>query len=217
MDEAEQLADRLAVVNAGRVLATGTAQELIARSQEGLRVRFSTDRQDVSFLAAVPGARAVTRRGAHVEVQGGGPLLTLVAAALVERGIVPDLVLGTSVGAINGVAIAAEPTLDGVARLAEMWSGIEGSDVFEGSVFGRLATLARTRTHLHGNEALRRLLGDALPARFEDLAVPFECVAASIERASEHWFTSGPLVDAVMASPPCPGSCHRSSSAASTS
>jgi NTE family protein len=63
----------------------------------------------------------------------------------------------------------------------------------------------RTRTHLHANDALRDMLAEALPERIEDLEVPFQCVAASIERASEHWFASGPLVDAVMASAAVPG------------
>jgi NTE family protein len=44
--------------------------------------------------------------------------------------------------------------------------------------------------------------GDTL---IEDLPVPFQCVAASIERAAEHWFTTGPLVDAVLASCAVPG------------
>ena len=35
--------------------------------------------------------------------------------------------------------------------------------------------------------------------------MPFQCVAASIERAAEHWFESGPLVDAVLASAAVPG------------
>ena len=70
----------------------------------------------------------------------------------------------------------------------------------------RLGTLARTRTHLHGNDSLRALLSAALPVqRIEDLAVPFQCVAASIERASEHWFADGPIVDAVLASAAVPG------------
>ncbi len=126
--------------------------------------------------------------------------------ALLERGIAPDLVVGTSIGAINGAAVAGEPTVAAAERLAEMWVGFERSDVFGGSVLGRLGTLARTRTHLHGNEGLRRLLGEALPAqRIEDLPVAFECVAASIEAAAEHWFTSGPLVDAVLASSAVPG------------
>jgi NTE family protein len=41
--------------------------------------------------------------------------------------------------------------------------------------------------------------------RIEDLPVRFECVAASIERAAEHWFTAGPVVDAVLASSAVPG------------
>ena len=91
-------------------------------------------------------------------------------------------------------------------RLAQTWADIERSDVFAGSLFGRLATLARTRTHLHGNDALRATLTEALPiALIEDLPVRFECVAACIEAAAEHWFTAGPLVDAVLASAAVPG------------
>jgi hypothetical protein len=76
-----------------------------------------------------------------------------------------------------------------------VWSEIDQNSVFDGSILSRLATLARTRTHLHGNESLRGLLTGALPERIEDLAVPFQCVAASIEQASEHLFTAGPLGD----------------------
>jgi ABC-2 type transport system ATP-binding protein len=89
MDEAEQLADRVAVIDQGRVVATGTAQELIARSQEGIRVRFSTDREDISFLESIDGVREVARRGPNVEVGGTGPVLARVAASLVDHGIVP--------------------------------------------------------------------------------------------------------------------------------
>jgi NTE family protein len=126
--------------------------------------------------------------------------------ALLEHGITPDLVVGTSVGAINGAAVAADPTVGAAERLREMWARMERSDVFGGSVLGRLGTLARTRTHLHDNEGLRRLLAEALPvAAIEDLPVAFECVAASIESAAEHWFTSGPLVEAILASCAVPG------------
>ena len=89
MDEAEQLADRLAVIDQGRVVATGSAQELIARSQEGIRIGFSTDHPDLCFLESIDGVLDVTRRGAHVAVHGTGPVLALVAAALVEHAIVP--------------------------------------------------------------------------------------------------------------------------------
>jgi NTE family protein len=126
--------------------------------------------------------------------------------ALAERGIVPDLVLGTSVGAINGAAFAADPTVDGVRRLTAMWTAMGSGDVFSGSLVGRVATLARTRTHLHDNGPLRALLAEGLgDRRIETLALPFQCVAASIERAGEHWFTEGPVVEAVLASASVPG------------
>ena len=140
---------------------------------------------------------------------GGGPLGAHevgMLRALIDADIQPGLVLGTSVGAVNGVAVAADPSVAGVDRLKQMWTAIDSSDVFGGSVLGRLATLARTRTHLHGNESLRALLTEALPvSRIEELAVPFQCVAACIERAAEHWFAAGAVVDAVLASSAVPG------------
>ena len=149
------------------------------------------------------------RSGVAFVLGGGGHLGAHevgMLRALLERGIQPDLVLGTSVGAINGAAVAADPSLAAVGRLAEVWSAIEDSDVFDGSLLARIGTLARTRTHLHSNDALRGLLSGSLPvARFEDLAVPFQCVAASIERAAEHWFSEGSLVDAILASASVPG------------
>ena len=126
--------------------------------------------------------------------------------ALLERGITPDLVLGTSIGAINGAAVAADPTPHAVERLTELWTGIQDTDALGGGVLGRLTTLARTRTHLHTNASLRRMLTEALPhSRIEELPTPFQCVAASIEEAREHWFTEGPLVDAILASAAVPG------------
>lgn len=89
MDEAEQLCDRLAVIAGGRVVATGTSQELIASSPRGLRVRFSAANPDVSWLDRIEGVAGVTRRGDVVEVSGTGPVLALTAAALVANGIVP--------------------------------------------------------------------------------------------------------------------------------
>lgn len=89
MDETEQLADRLAVIHQGRVIATGTAQELIARSVAGIRVCFSSEHPDVSFLESIDGVRQVMRRGRQVEVLGSGPVLALVGGALVDRGIIP--------------------------------------------------------------------------------------------------------------------------------
>ncbi|HET6908939.1 MAG TPA: patatin-like phospholipase family protein [Mycobacteriales bacterium] len=143
-------------------------------------------------------------------VFGGGGLLGAceagMALALLESGVVPDVIVGTSVGAINGVAIAADPSPAGAKRLVEMWQQITAGDVLAGTFLGRLGRLARSGTHLHANEPLRKLLTETLPAtRFDELPVRFECVAASIEQAQEHWFTQGDLVPAVLASAALPG------------
>ncbi|MHB1535999.1 MAG: patatin-like phospholipase family protein [Acidimicrobiales bacterium] len=143
-------------------------------------------------------------------VLGGGGVLGAAEVgmlqALFERDVMPDLIVGSSVGALNGVVVAAEPSAAAVERLAATWAHLQGEDLFAGSMVGRLSTLARHRTHLHSNEGLRRLIDDAVPgARIEDLPVTFQCVAASIEKAAAHWFDSGPVLDAVMASCSVPG------------
>jgi NTE family protein len=69
-----------------------------------------------------------------------------------------------------------------------------------------MVTLARTRTHAHVPDPLRELLDAELGGRrIEELPVRFQCVAASIERAAEHWFDHGPVTDAVLASCAVPG------------
>jgi len=89
MDEAENLCDRVAVVDRGRIVASDTPRGLIARHTSEVRVIFSTDVADLAFLENVPGVTAVTKRGPRVEVAGSGPVLALVASALVGRGIAP--------------------------------------------------------------------------------------------------------------------------------
>ena len=125
--------------------------------------------------------------------------------ALVESGIRPGLVVGTSVGAINGAAFAADPGITGVENLAGLWGSLADAGMFTDNVLARAGTLARYRTHLYSPAPLRKLLQARLPATFEELAVEFQCVAASIERAGAHWFASGSLIEAVMASAAVPG------------
>jgi NTE family protein len=142
-------------------------------------------------------------------VLGGGGLLGAhevgMLRALAEADIRPDLVVGTSIGALNGVFVAADP--DGAAtRLGRMWQGEQLRLVFSENLWGRAARLVRSGTHLHSLEPLGRTLEDALPGKeFSDLALPFQCVAASIETASARWFASGPLVPAILASCAVPG------------
>ncbi len=89
MDEAEQLCDRLAIVNQGRIVATDTPQGLITTYADRIKVIFSTEHEDISFLEEIPQVNRVTRRGQRVEVEGNGAVLALVAAALAGHGIIP--------------------------------------------------------------------------------------------------------------------------------
>jgi NTE family protein len=126
--------------------------------------------------------------------------------ALDEAGIVPDLVLGTSIGAFNGSVIADRPGAKGVEGLQELWVRIAESDLLQGSRIERVKNVATLKPALHETAELRALLEVAhTPDRLiEDLITPFQCVAASIERAAEHWFTSGPLIEALLASSAVP-------------
>ncbi|MBV9593720.1 MAG: patatin-like phospholipase family protein [Actinobacteria bacterium] len=153
----------------------------------------------------------MTASGSDVAfVLGGGGVLGATQVgmlrALVDAGIAPDLVLGTSVGALNGAVFAADPSLSSVVRLESLWSSLSESGVFGSSLFAQAARLARHRTSLHSALPLRLLLERQLDVqRIEHLRVRFECVAASIERSGAHWFVEGPITDAVIASCAVPG------------
>jgi NTE family protein len=142
-------------------------------------------------------------------VLGGGGLLGAhevgMLRALAEAGIRPDIVVGTSIGAVNGAFVAADP--EGAAeRLTGLWRGEAIRALFSETVFGRAVRLAQSGTHLHAIEPLRTQLASTLQVDdFKNLKLPFHCVAASIEDATARWFSVGPLVPAVMASCAVPG------------
>ncbi len=149
--------------------------------------------------------------GTTAFVLGGGGLLGAVEVgmlrALFEAGIHPDLILGTSVGALNGALVAADPGPGVIDRLVGLWESAVGNrEVYGDGAFRQVTRAVRTGTHLHSSKPLRDRLAQELgDLTFEELAVPFQCCAASIERAAEHWFTSGRVVDAVVASAAVPG------------
>jgi NTE family protein len=161
-------------------------------------------------MNAAASSEHVSAAPATAFVLGGGGLLGAgqvgMLRALVEAGVHPDLVVGTSVGALNGVLFAADPGPASVECLEQLWSSLHRSGVFADSVLRQAARVAKYRTHLHSAAPLRRLLNEVLPVhRFEDLAVPFHCVAANIEQARAAWFDRGELIDAVVASCAVPG------------
>ncbi|HEX6299291.1 MAG TPA: patatin-like phospholipase family protein [Acidimicrobiia bacterium] len=126
--------------------------------------------------------------------------------ALHEAGVEADLILGTSIGAFNGAVIADYPGREGVERLNGFWEEVTGADLFQTGFFDRALRVATMKPALHETSELRKLVEHAIhpDTRIEDLHVPFQCVAASIEAVTDHWFDSGPLIDAVLASAAVP-------------
>jgi len=89
MDEAEYLCDRVAIIDRGSIVALDTPQGLITTHASEVRVVFSSDHPNLSWLDEIPEVGRVIRQGPRVEVEGSGPVLAKVAASLVAHGITP--------------------------------------------------------------------------------------------------------------------------------
>ena len=127
--------------------------------------------------------------------------------ALLERGVRPDLIVGTSVGAINGAFVASHgPALETVDELAELWRGMRRGRVFPlEPVTGLLGFLGARRNLVPGT-ALRRLIARNVPQdRLEELPIPLHVVACDVLSGAEVLLSRGPLADAVLASAAIPG------------
>lgn len=152
---------------------------------------------------------ALASQPAVAFVLGGGGNLGAIQVgmlqALTERGIIPDVLFGCSVGAINAVALAADPSPVGVARLVEIWSRLDSEVVCPPGRLSGLLLLTRKYRSLQSNEALQRLLETCLTyRRFEDAAIPVSVVATSLRTGRDHWFSAGDIIPAVLASAALP-------------
>jgi len=143
-------------------------------------------------------------------VLGGGGVLGAAEVgmlrALFDVDITPDLVLGTSVGALNGAMVARDPTPAVISRLTALWQDTNTARAVSDRPLRTVRRAVTTGTHLYSSAFLQqRLVEEFGETRFEDLPVRLQVCAASIERAAEHWFDSGRLVQAIMASAAVPG------------
>ena len=142
-------------------------------------------------------------------LSGGGSLGAVqvgMLRALFERGLCPDFLIGTSVGAVNAAWVAGRPEPKGLADLSEVWMGLRRHDVFPLSpVTGARGLLGRSN-HLVSNENLRSLLEHHIPyRRLEDAAIPVQVVATELKSGRATSLTSGPAVPALLASCAIPG------------
>ena len=89
MEEAERLADRVAVIDGGRLVALDSPAALVSRTATAQQLRFRPSAPlDDRLLTDLPEVREVTRRGAWVFVTGTGDLLQAVTAVLARNHIV---------------------------------------------------------------------------------------------------------------------------------
>lgn len=141
-------------------------------------------------------------------LSGGGSLGAvqvgmLQALSRIELPI--DMVIGTSVGALNGAFFAAAPTADGVERLADLWRGLRRRDIFPFTVGASLKAWLLRRDHLVDPGPLQALIGRALAIRrIEDTALPLSIVATDALSGAEVVLSSGDLEPALLASTAVP-------------
>ncbi len=137
-------------------------------------------------------------------LSGGGSLGAAQVGALrslLEAAVVPDVVVGCSVGSLNAAFIAAEPSLARVADLEDVWLGLQRSDVFPD---GRLAVgrrLVGRDSHLYSPAGLRALVARCVPLDdLADTAIPVHVVTTDLRRGEPAWWTAGDPTDVLTAS-----------------
>ncbi len=155
-----------------------------------------------------PNEAADSRPKTAIVLAGGGSLGAIevgMLKALTAHGVRADLVVGASVGAINGACFAGSPDMAGVRLLERLWRALRQEQVFRFSRLGSLLDLASRRNYLVSPEPLRNLLERCLPfKRLEDAAIPCHVVATDILAGTEVVLSSGPAVEALLASASIP-------------
>ena len=126
--------------------------------------------------------------------------------ALVARGITPDVICGTSVGALNGAWLASGATVENINALADLWRGLHRRDAFPFSPVTGLQALIGRSDHLVSNRGLRRIVKQNITfERLEDAPIPLHVVATDVLSGRDVPMAHGPAVDAVLASAAIPG------------
>src|ERR1700742_3679015 len=139
---------------------------------------------------------------AFVFAGGGsfGAIQVGMLQSLAAHGVTADMVVGSSVGSINGAFYAGDPTLDGVKRLAAIWRGLTRHDVFPISVRTLLGFLWR-RDFLIPHDGIRKLIEDHIPYRnLEEAKLPVHIVTTDIITGDSVVLSEGPTADAIGAS-----------------
>ena len=142
-------------------------------------------------------------------LSGGGSLGAVQVGMMLELadyGVVPDLLVAASVGAVNGAYIAGRPGREGTEALASIWTSVRRSDVFPIQPFLSLFAMAGRADHLVPHDKFRRFLQRYLDyTDLEDASCPISLVATDVRTGEEVVLSRGPVIDAVLASVAVPG------------
>jgi len=127
-----------------------------------------------------------------------GPLELGAVEVLFEAGIVPDMIVGSSAGALNGLFLAMDPTVAQARRGAEMWREAGRRKLFTNSVLNTLASALRGRRYLADNARLRAHLREIAPPgvrTFGDLKVPLYVTIAHFVTQTLYVYGDDPSAD----------------------
>ncbi len=137
---------------------------------------------------------------------GQGAIQVGMLKALADAGLSPDLVAGTSVGALHAAVVAEDGHLPrSTERLERIWHDLRRRNLLPRSWPGQALSVWRTG-HLHSSRKLRRLIGRTLTAqRFDQLRLPLTVVTAEVMTGHVRWLTEGQLAPALLAATALPG------------
>jgi len=126
--------------------------------------------------------------------------------ALYERRIVPDLIVATSVGAVNGAFIASRPATPATAdALGNVWRTIHRTEVFPPSLVSGLLGFLGRRNSLIPSSGLRRLLETHVEfRRLGEARIPLHVIAVDLKSGREQRLSEGDTTQVVLASAAIP-------------
>lgn len=123
-----------------------------------------------------------------------------------QYGLRPDVLIGTSVGAVNAAWVAGRPDYEGVVALGEVWLGLRRQDIFPLSPLTGARGLLGRINHFISNDSLRSVLEKHVPfERLEEAAMPIHVVATELKSGRAAVLSSGPAVPALLATTAIPG------------
>jgi NTE family protein len=150
---------------------------------------------------------AGSAKTAFVFAGGGsfGAIQVGMMHSLAARGISADMVVGSSVGALNGAYYAGDPTLKGVLQLETIWRGLQRRDVFPVTWRTLLGFLWR-RDFLIPHDGIEKLVHDHMPYRnLQDAKLPVHIVATDMLSGDSVVLSEGSAAQAIVASTAIPG------------